>query len=1499
MARYAALGRQEWGNVDIQLTVVDAPTGRRRDVVLVIEPDSTAADAERALRACLSTEGLSATLSPQLAELARPAGAAGIWVAGRPVNPDLPVRLSPIREGAVLGLGGPVGVGMHDLDIGGVAEVRVVGGPDAGRVHRLPLGEYVLGSAHEARAYVADRTVGGRQARLLVRPGQVRWTPYDQAPQARLEGRDVTGPTVVKPGQVIAIGETRLMIVPAEAPDAALVPTDDAGLAYNRPPRLPPAPTKTTIEMPNEPGEADRQPIPVLMTLAPLAFGFGLWLITQQLTFLLFTLLSPVMYLSNWLSTRRQGRKSHRQQVIEYKAELAATKKKIADAARLERRLRRYDAPDPATVLVTALGPRRRLWERRRSDPDRLLLRLGSSRLASAIEVTGGNAKQRPEPPMLRDVPVTVALPEIGVLGIAGQRAGVLSTARWLVAQAATLHSPKDLSLIVLSDERGAADWDWLRWLPHSRPDSRDHLSLTGTTAEVTARRVAELASMVNQRVTDLAANARTGADMSRGSVTVLVLDGARALRSMPGMPQVLQEGPAVGVFAICLDVEERLLPEECGAVAGYPAGSPTRLTLRRAYGDRLEGVLADQVSVPWAERVARAMAAVRDVSREDADVALPTSTRLLDILDLEPPNPDRIVGLWTRFGRTTAAPIGAAVDGPFVIDMKKDGPHALVAGTTGAGKSELLQSIIASLAARNRPDSMTFVLIDYKGGAAFKDCVDLPHTVGMVTDLDGHLTERALASLNAELKRREHILSLVGAKDIEDYWDTIDRAGFVSPTAAPMDPMPRTVLVIDEFATLKEELGDFVDGLVGIAMRGRSLGVHLILATQRPSGVVSPVIRANTNLRIALRVTDSAESTDVIDAADAARIGRTTPGRGYARTGFSALHAFQTARVGGRRPGGTATGPAPALAHPVSWLDFAQEIPRPATGDEESNMETDLQVLVESIKGAARTMRIPTYRSPWLPPLPERLALADLALPPGSPPPASPDGRVAPVPFALEDLPEEQAQRPVLLDLEHGGHLIVAGAARAGRSTALRTLAGSIATYTSCRDVHLYAMDCGNAALVPLQQLPHCGAVVTRDQIDRADRLITVLLGEVTRRQTLLAQYGYGSLAEQRSHVPPAERLPYLVFLLDRWEGFMASFDDLDGGAMTTSVLRLLREGPGVGLRAVIAADRSGLLGKLPTTIEDKLVMRMGDTNDYSLGGLSARKLPPVFPPGRAFRNDSMIETQFALLDRDPSGPAQVAALAAIARAATERDAGLPRALRPARVDVLPARIAVRDVLALGVGEPAPASPMWALVGVGGDELRPVGVDLDDDGPGFVIGGPSRSGRSTALLTVAHSLLGSGCELVIVTPRTSPLRNLEGQLGVLGVLGGSATDAEVLELLDCALGPAAVLVDDGELLVDEPCAAALETVLAEGRDAQRALVVAGTTSELVNGYRGYIVSARKGKTGLLLTPEHPMEGELLGIKPPRSSVGPAPKGRGLLVVRGSFCTVQVPLPPT
>lgn len=261
-------------------------------------------------------------------------------------------------------------------------------------------------------------------------------------------------------------------------------------------------------------------------------------------------------------------------------------------------------------------------------------------------------------------------------------------------------------------------------------------------------------------------------------------------------------------MFAVCIDAEERFLPGECQAfvvaepraeesgrqqrdaearpaqqvAGGFPSfqawhtnapaepeqrarAEKLRLRVEEAGVERITGVRPDFVTPAWCLRLARSLSALRDISGETEDSALPGSSRLLDVLQLEPPTADAIGARWRMGGQSTMAVIGESYDGPFGIDMRKDGPHGLIAGTTGSGKSELLQTIVAALAVANTPENMTFVLVDYKGGSAFKDCVKLPHTVGMVTDLDAHLVERALESLGAELKRREHILAAADAR--------------------------------------------------------------------------------------------------------------------------------------------------------------------------------------------------------------------------------------------------------------------------------------------------------------------------------------------------------------------------------------------------------------------------------------------------------------------------------------------------------------------------------------------------------------------------------------------------------------------------------------------------------------------------------------------------------------------------------------------------------------
>jgi DNA segregation ATPase FtsK/SpoIIIE, S-DNA-T family len=815
-----------------------------------------------------------------------------------------------------------------------------------------------------------------------------------------------------------------------------------------------------------------------------------------------------------------------------------------------------------------------------------------------------------------------------------------------------------------------------------------------------------------------------------------------------------------------------------------------------------------------------------------------------------------------------------------------------------------------------NRPDAMTFVLIDYKGGSAFADCGRLPHTVGVVSDLDGHLTERALASLSAELKRREEILLQAGTKDIEDYWDArrADRG---------LEPLPRLVLIIDEFASLVTELPDFVTGLVGIAQRGRSLGVHLILATQRPAGVVSADIRANTNLRIALRVTDAEESTDVIDDPSASWIAKATPGRCYVRSGAASPVQVQSARIGGRRPG---TGPAGGSAQviPVPWQGLGRPLPGTAVGAagaggdaaeghggsvDEPNMTTDLSVLVNAIRAASAALGLPAQRSPWLAPLPE--VVTQDALPPVVARPvaarpvmarpvmastvAASTGRdIPPLAYGLTDLPARQAREALTLDLVHGGHVVIAGAARSGRSTALRTIAGA-AAQESPADLHIYGIDCGTGALLPLAGLPHCGAVVSRDQQDRMERLLATLRGEILRRQQLLAARGFAGLAEQRAAASADQKLPWMLLLFDWWEGYLAAFDGYDYGRLIESLLQILREGPAVGLRCVLTTDRAGLIGQVSTVFDRRLVLRLTDPADAAYAGLVARTMPAHQPPGRVvfLAGSRPLEAQVALLDPDPSGQSQVAAIRRLGDSAQEKFGAPPRAQRPLRVDPLPVRITAAEAMRL---DPAftPPSPLWALVGAGGDELSAQGIDLREEGPGLVVAGPPRSGRSTALLTMTRSLLDAGTPVVLVTPRRSPLRALEGEAGVLAVLGASSTEQELVAAVD-GRPQYVVVVDDAELMADSMLSEPLSRVLVTGRDADHGLILAGTTADLGRAYAGFVPAALKSRCGVLVAVESPGDGDLFGVRLPRGA-GPGPLGRGLLIRPGTAAPVQIAL---
>ncbi|MGI5197339.1 FtsK/SpoIIIE domain-containing protein [Streptomyces sp. CA-288835] len=1469
-----------------------------QDAVINVDDGTTAAEVAAAVDrlhgwgspVSFAAQGVVTPLPARAPSWQRSTAGAGLWVDGRFCAPEAKIG-SVLRDGVRLTTDPSVGPFMDSGEPVGRCEVTVSGGAGAGRVVRLSAGVSTIGSAPTATLCVEDPYLAQMAARVTVDvKGRVEIAPCDGA-ELTLDDEPVSGTQEWQPGVLLKSGESLFSLSEVGEPDAHLSPAGAGGLAYNRPPRLTSPRAKPRLVVPAPPTKDEAQRFQLLSAILPLFFGVGMYFVTKMIYMLLFCLLSPIMIVGQWVSDRRHGKKKYRAAMKEYKKAKADHEAQVEQLSEHDQRRRRDAYPDPGQLLLFATGPRRRLWERRITDPDAMHLRVGFSDLRAEIDLanarTASPDADEPEPPVVSNVPLTLPFAELGVVGIAGDRPRAVASTRWMAAQAAVLHSPRDLSLVVLSSATDAAqNWSWAQWLPHTSPQQGQNcVALIGTDAESISRRVAELLAELTRR--QAAAKENGGLNVLRPDPQVLlILDGARLLRRVPGVPQLLQEGPAHGIFALCVDEDERLLPEECRTAICWTPESASRVHLR-GYGYEAAGdVLADQVSIAWCERIARALAPVVDVSRDDADSALPTAARLLELLEMPNPTGADIASIWQRGGATTAAPIGLAADGPFILDIRRDGPHALIAGTTGAGKSELLQTIIASLAVGNTPDSLNFVLIDYKGGSAFQDCARLPHTVGMVSDLDAHLTERALASLAAELKRREEILFEAETKDIEDYND----ARRLRPE---LEPMPRLVLVIDEFASLVAELPDFIAGLVDIARRGRSLGVHLMLATQRPAGVVSADIRANTNLRIALRVTNGEESRDVIDAPDSGNISKATPGRCYVRSGAQSLVGVQSARIGGRRPG-LDTAPQ-VTVNLLDWVAYGHPPPRATQDDgDDGTMVTDLAVLVDAIGAGARQLACATPRSPWLPPIPSQVLTSELPALPAAGPDAD---TIRPVAFGLTDLPAQQARAALALDLADGEHLMIAGGPRSGRSTALRTIAGSLAYHCAPHDVHIYGIDCGANALLPLTGLPHCGAVVTRDQTARVDRLLGRLLNEVSRRQLLLAEKGQSSAAEQRASADPAERLPWLVVLIDGWDAFRVAFENYDYGRLVESAKRLFREGAAVGVKVVLATDRSGLMGEISSSFAERLVLRLADPSDYSFAGISPKDVPKEVPPGRALKatDEGVQESQIALLAENPSGQAQVAALQEIARVvAGAADRPAPQQ-RPIRVDVLPARMKASEAMAL---QPdfSPPSSLWALFAVGGDELHPLGMDLEESGPGFVISGPPKSGRSSTLVTAAMSLLRRETEVILITPRRSPLRELSSESGVLGVLDSESSSDDLEALTDSARGPYVIVVDDAELIYDTPLDEALEEVLRRGMDGGLGVIAAGAVDTLSSQYRGFVVQARRSRNGLLLSPQGTADGEMFNIRLPSNSGG-GPTGRGLFVQGGEAMPAQAVLP--
>jgi len=1383
-----------------------------------------------------------------------------LFVGPQPLNRSMPIGESLLVNGGTLTTI-PRESQLVNLADPRPVEIQVTANSTAYSIP-LSLGSHTIGRLDVNDIVIADPAVSGQHAVIDVGLDRVSVTDLHSSNGTWVNEVRIpeVEPTTVEFNQFIEIGDTKITLTRRDSMAIHLSLDGDGGLTFNRPSRIREPEDTFVISFPDDFDEREAG-FDLLGTALPgatgLAYGSAIPLVGTGINVAL------------QKRKQRSAKKELAKRRADYEDEMATVETILDEEIDRQRTQKLEQYPSPDMLLTLAHAPSPRLWERRAGDPDDADVRvgLGIRRANIAFESHG---QQVPASEMtIESAPIVLNLNKIRVLGIAGNLSKVRSTARWIIGQQGYFRPPRDFSLVILTDRSTSAEWDWFPFLPHSSPDPNVLPWLIGNDDPSRDARIKELTALMDER--------RGIEEESRGVVfspdVLVVLDGARELRSTPGVVKLLQEGPKYGIGFLALDDDPARLPEECGGVLHLfeSGGGSLRVDGQKVIDD----IEIDGVSSEWSLDLAKLLSPIR-LFLSGHDGAIPRSIRFTEMIDLDLEDPQNLVNEWRSNGRSTIATVGQGASGILNLDLEKDGPHALVAGTTGAGKSEFLQTFVASLALANRPEALNFVLVDYKGASAFAECAALPHTVGMVTNLDGHLTERALRSLEAELKRREIELKALGAKDLNDAWR-------FHPDEAPKRGLSRLVLMIDEFAELVQELPDFVSGLIRIARVGRSLGVHLVLATQRPAGVVTPEMRANTGLRVALRMEDKADSSEVIDAPNAASVSRLTPGRGFVRAGgMPQLHEFQTARVGGGRTEQQIQAEPPSVME-VGWASLGLG-PRFPKKEAVVQRETDLSAICALMIEAANLGGFDVPRRPWLDPLPLKVHIEEVQLAQSANRSASLDQAseaTSAVAIGLIDLPDFQRQDHFLFDLSKPASWGIAGSSRSGRTSTLITLAVALMQALPPTDLSVFGLDFGGGGLLGLAEFAHCGGIIRPTESERMEQFIAKLSEEHRRRQSLLSTVGASNISEYRSRASTGEQLGYILVLIDRWELVVQEFPLESGSNVHSDLSRLIRESSTTGLRFVLTGDRGLLSDRISSHLTDRFALALNDLNDYRMLDLQPKNVPSTMGPGRAVRAGDGAEIQFALFDANTDrSPREV--LAELAGQLTG-----PRPLNQLRVDPLPERITVDAARKL---PPHPSSELGAIFAVGGDSLSAIAVNLSGLDSGFLISGPRRSGRTTALLRLTREAIEEGLPVVVWAQMSAPVfAGIDSEL--ITILPPESSEHEFpTDRIDSG-SSILFIVDDAEGFLRTPLDGSVVELL-RGH-APLKVVMAGQPEDLANDLRGTASVIKRSQCGMILRPQSPMDGQVFGHRLERSLLG-GPPGRGQFFMKGQQLRVQV-----
>ncbi len=867
------------------------------------------------------------------------------------------------------------------------------------------------------------------------------------------------------------------------------------------------------------------------------------------------------------------------------------------------------------------------LWERAIGQSDFLRLRVGTGTLPLVAQVKCPEKKFTMdednlqdamlslgnEEKLLSEVPISISLVDDKFAGVVGNRKEGMNLLKAMILQMISLHGYDELKIMLLVDEYDENEWGFAKWLPHLWDDDKT-IRFLATNADEAKELSAYLEKTVLTRD-----NSRSQSYADWSPYYVIIATGKELRDKCDALQQMLKFEKNGGFSIVLYGEELKDLPKETKTIVMLD-GNGSRIF------DKDDTTGAHQYFKKDAFNEAILTGLAENIANIELDIgsnrySLPNMITFLEMFGVGKIEHLNSLTRWKENNPTITlqTPVGVGTTGDiFQLDLheKFHGPHGLVAGMTGSGKSEFIITYILSLAVNYHPDEVAFILIDYKGGGltgAFEDDergIKLPHLAGTITNLDGAAVKRALTSIQSELRRRQAVfnearkVSNEGTMDIYKY-QQLYRDGIVT------EAVPHLFIISDEFAELKTQQPEFMEQLISAARIGRSLGVHLILATQKPSGVVDDQIWSNSKFRVCLKVQEKADSQDMIKCPDAAELSQT--GRFYLQVGFNELFALgQSAWCG-------------APYNPVDVIEKSKDntiqvvdhigrvIMNVKPGKKQQETARKIKQIVAIVKYLSDLAdeEAITVRPLWLPPIPASIYVEALEKKYG----VACGGRVLNPVVGEYDDPYNQKQAVLTVPLSAEGNCLMYGSAGNGKTTFLTTLCYALIKNHTAEEVNIYIMDFGSETLKAFEKAPQVGDVVLSTDEEKTLNLIKMLNQEITIRKNLFSEYGgdYESYCRNSG-----KTVPNIVVLMNNYAGFAEQYEDYQEAFSV-----LTRDGVKFGIYFVVTASSvNAVRYKTVQNFKQIMTMQLNDATDYSVAIGKTEGLVPSKCKGRGLVN-------------------------------------------------------------------------------------------------------------------------------------------------------------------------------------------------------------------------------------------------------------------------------------